>query len=459
MCLLQMSSSSSNSSASTEPWTADKRQKTGNDKHKVPKKICGSYNHTGCKVADCRFVHQYDRWAGANYYFKINSNLQQQKGLIIGSQYPQEFEDLRMRNKDSLTNTELMQLAKMPPLASKGKPTTAKVAETRKKVGPKVSTHESKLAQPVGIDEKSEPAKPKLTREEREASIRAERKEYVDEHLLKAFRKATEEGNYSTLGEMTKTINWEADIDLNIKLVALDLEYQQQVCYMHQELREGKNGQDDRVYHHRFQLLTPGALGAFKPNGPCNQSNVGDLASLLRNLNELMVDEGDDSYVCRSCFQPLYPRKTRRERILCACLRCVSVMYCSPWCREEDAHGHQLSCFLHPAWECEEGTKRRVEEMNAAGLKAQPLVEQKAPAIGAVPGLRVNSRVRPDPAAHLIAEQEIAAQQGVDDDLDVVGVSDEDAKDAAKATAKTDGDTATTKTAIGGMSDVEVAEA
>jgi phosphoglycolate phosphatase-like HAD superfamily hydrolase len=101
-----------------------------------------------------------------------------------------------------------------------------------------------------------------------------------------------------------------------------------------------------------------------------------------------------------------------------------------------------------------------VEEMNATGMKAQPLVEQKAPAIGAVHGLRENSRVRPDPAAHLIAEQEIAAQQqGVDDDLDVVGDSDEDAKAAAKDTAKTEGDTATAKTAIGGISDVDVAEA
>jgi hypothetical protein len=106
--------------------------------------------------------------------------------------------------------------------------------------------------------------------------------------------------------------------------------------------------------------------------------------------------------------------------------------------------------------------------MNAAGLKAQPLVEQKAPAIKVVHEPRESSRVKPDPAAHLIAEQEIAAQQedaarqqGVDDDdnLDIVGNSDEDAKAAAKDTAKTEGDTTTAKTAIGGVSDVEFAEA
>ena len=102
---------------------------------------------------------------------------------------------------------------------------------------------------------------------------------------------------------------------------------------------------------------------------------------------------------------------------------------------------------------------------------------------------RPASRVKPDPAAQLIAEQQNAAQliadrqvtaqlvaeqlaaapqqddaarqQGVDDegDIDVVGDSDEDAKAAAKDTAKTEGDTATAKTAIGGVSDVDDAEA
>jgi hypothetical protein len=117
--------------------------------------------------------------------------------------------------------------------------------------------------------------------------------------------------------------------------------------------------------------------------------------------------------------------------------------------------------------------------MNATGMKAQPLVGQKAPAIEAVHEPRENSRVKPDPAAHLIAEQEMAAQliagpqdaapqqedaarqQGVDDegDIDVVGDSDEDAKAAAKEAAKTNEDTATAKTAIGGVSDVDDAEA
>ena len=461
---------------------ADKRQKANHGKRKTCDKVCGAYNHTGCRVADCRFVHRFDRLAGANYYFKINPKLQQQKGLIPDSQYPREFKDLRLRNKESLTNTELMMLAKMPLLASKVKPTTAKVADSRKKVEPKVSTHESELAQPVGIDEKSEPAKPTLTREEREASIQAERKEYVDEHMLKAFHEASAKRDFTNLESVTKAINEEADIDLNIKMVALELEYQLCIedCYMQQERKEGKNGQDDRVYDHRFQLLTPGALGAFNPSGPCNQSNVGDLALLLRNLNEFMVDEGDDSYVCRFCFRSLYPRKTRRERILCACLRCVSVLYCSPWCRDEDAQGHRFSCFLHPAWECEEGTKRRVEKMNAAGIKAQSLVEQKAPAIEAVHIPRDNSQVNPDPAAHLIAEQQNAAQliaeqlaaapqqddaarqQGVgdEDDINIVGDSDEDAKAAAEDTAKTAAeDTATAKTAVtSGDTDVDTTE-
>jgi hypothetical protein len=266
-----------------------------------------------------------------------------------------------------------------------------------------------------------------------------------------------------------KTINWEADIDMNIKFTALELEYQQctEVGYMQQEKQEGKNGQDDRVYHHRFQLLTPGKLGVFNPGSPCNQSNVDDLALLLRNLNGFMVDEGDDSYVCRFCFRSLYPRKTRRERILCACLRCVSVLYCSPWCREEDAQGHRLSCFSHPAWECEEGTERRVKEMNATGLKAQQLVEQKVPTIEIVQDPKGNSRVKPDAAAHLIAElqtaqlaaaaqqEDAAQQQDVDDDDD--GAAPVGA--VAQATADDDAEQLdATKTVIDGNSVVDITE-
>ena len=518
LCLLQMNSTtttttlastaetSPSSSATTspvaatslakaEPWTAEKRHKVGDGNRRIPsKQTCGAYNHTGCRVTGCRYAHKYDLRAGANFYIKVVLKSKDKKGLIFGSQYPAEFKDLRMRNRESMTNTELVELSKMPPLASKVKSTTAKATDSRKKVGSKVNTHvgskaakqvstdmKSKLAQPVGTDAKSEPTKPKLTREEREAQIRAERKEYVDEKMLKAFHKAqagTQANDWDVLEAERKIINWEADIDMNIKFVALELEFQQctEVCYMQQELREGKGDQDDRVYNHRFELVTPGELGVFNPAAPCNQSNVGDLAILLKNLNELMIDDGDDSYVCRCCFRSLYPRKTRRERILCACLRCVSVLYCNPWCRDEDAQEHRFSCFLRPAWECQEGTKRRVEKMDATGLKAQPLVEHKIPAIELVHDPEGVSWARPDATAQLVAEQKAAqlaaapqqeeTARGDEEEFNVVGDSDDDAKTDTKDTATdakdtaTDAeDTATDKTAIGGESDVVKAEA
>ena len=137
---------------------ADKRQKANDGKRKMSDKICGAYNHTGCKAAaTCRFVHKYDLWAGRYYFLNIVQKLQQQKGLIRDSHYPEEFKDLRMRNKESLTNTELLELAKMPPLASKVKPTTAKVADSRKKVGLKVSIHvKPEAAKQLSTDMKSE---------------------------------------------------------------------------------------------------------------------------------------------------------------------------------------------------------------------------------------------------------------------------------------------------------------
>ena len=185
-------------------------------------------------------------------------------------------------------------------------------------------------------------------------------------------------------------------------------------------------------------------LGVFNPSGPCNQSNVGDLALLLRNLNEFMVDEGDDSYVCRFCFRSLYPRKTRRERILCACLRCVSVLYCSPACRDDDARGHRFSGFLHPAWECEESTRRREQELSAAGISAKPSEEQKIPVIEAMPDLRADPQAPFDAAAQLL------------DDIDIVADDDDDAGRTAKAPRdEAEGQVATKTADEGGNTDVD----
>ena len=471
VCLLQMSSSSSStSSTSTKSWEANKRQKMDHGKrNKISKKICGAYNHTGCTVVGCRFVHQYNLWAGAKYYLHLNLKAQEQKGLNPKSQFPGEFKDLRKRNRESMTKTELKELAEMPPLGSKVKPTTAKVADLSEKaelVGtgmksgleqPVGTDMKSGPEQPVGTDAKSEPVKPKLTRAEREEIFRVERKTYIDERMLEAFQKASLDDSIS-LDAARKAITWEADIDINIKLTALELEYQQNagVCYMQQEKKEGKNGQDDRAYNHRFELVTPGELGVFDSAVPCNESNVGNLAILLKNLNEFMIDDGDDSYVCRSCFRSLYPRKTRRERILCACLRCVSVLYCSPWCRDEDAQEHRFSCFLHPAWECEEGTERRVKEMNAAGLKAQPLVEHKVPVIELVRDENVG--FRPDATAQLIAEQKAsqlaATQQQVVDDDDGAGAAPVGA--VAQAAAEDEAEQQDAKTVTDGSSDVDI---
>ena len=116
--------------------------------------------------------------------------------------------------------------------------------------------------------------------------------------------------------------------------------------------------------------------------------------------------------------------------------------------------------------------------MDATGLKAQPLVEHEIPAIELVHDPEGVSRARPDATAHLVAEQKAAQQaaapqqegtaRGDEEDFNVVGDSDDDAKTAtdakdtateAKDTATDAEDTATDKTAIGGESDVVKAEA
>ena len=126
------------------------KRRRADDAPRIPsKKTCGAYNHTGCgyNAVKCRF--KYDLKAGQNYYKNVVSEMQKQKGLKENCHYPEEFKDLRMRNLESLTTTELETLAKMPHLESKKKPTTAKVeGPPRKKKAKKAIDEESELAKP-----------------------------------------------------------------------------------------------------------------------------------------------------------------------------------------------------------------------------------------------------------------------------------------------------------------------
>ena len=102
---------------------------------------------------------------------------------------------------------------------------------------------------------------------------------------------------------------------------------------------------------------------------------------LLKNLNELVKEDHEDrsdsivAYVCRHCFRSLY--RSSKERRVCACLRCVSVLYCDSGCRDADARDHKFYCFLHPAWECEESARRRVAWLRAAGKTVKPPTEEE----------------------------------------------------------------------------------
>jgi hypothetical protein len=78
-------------------------------------------------------------------------------------------------------------------------------------------------------------------------------------------------------------------------------------------------------------------------------------------------------------------------------------------------------------------TKRRVDEMDAAGISAQPSVEQKAPAIEATHDPRADSRVVSDPAAQLLDE----CSNDCSNDCSIISIpGDDDAKTTEEA-AKT----------------------
>ena len=82
-------------------------------------------------------------------------------------------------------------------------------------------------------------------------------------------------------------------------------------------------------------------------------------------------------------------------------------------------------------------------------------MEQKAPAIVSVPDPREGSRVDPDPAAQLLAEQQQQDDGNGDEDNIVGDSADEDAKPEGGP----DEDTATAKTAdVSGDTDVDITE-
>ena len=186
---------------------------------------------------------------------------------------------------------------------------------------------------------------------------------------------------------------------------------------MQQEMLESKGPQADPVQNHRFRLVPPGALGVYKPDSfNCNQVNKRHLAILLRNLSKMIFINNETrkdaivGYCCKYCRRSLYIPEYRATHVVCTCLRCVSVLYCSAVCRNDDAREHQFSCFLHPGWECEESTKRRLEKMNTAGLKEKVLKDVRIPEIVA--------EARPE-AEQGTAEQGTAEQE---EDLEIVTV-------------------------------------
>ena len=180
---------------------------------------------------------------------------------------------------------------------------------------------------------------------------------------------------------------------------------------MHQELLESKGSQAGSVQEHRFGLVAPGALGVYNPDGPkCNEENKAHLEVLVRNLNKMVKDDNESrsdavaDYLCRHCFRSLY--RSSRHRFICACLRCISVLYCTSECRDVDVRSHRFTCFLHPAWECEESSRRRVAKTRAAGENVKPLKDAKSPEIEA------QEDPREDPDEEVLLDAEDGEDQG-----------------------------------------------
>ena len=76
----------------------------------------------------------------------------------------------------------------------------------------------------------------------------------------------------------------------------------------------------------------------------------------------------------------------------CTCWKCLSVLYCSPQCRNRDQAEHKWSCFLHPAWECKEAQQQRAIIAKAKGQENNTLAEDVPELVGLEQGIQTNGR-------------------------------------------------------------------
>ena len=328
------------------------------------KQPCGAYNYTGCmqSAETCGFSHEYSLLAGTKYYQSLTGQEQAEKGLKLNSRWPKEFQNLRMRNLNSLNQTEQLAYLQLPlEDSSKSSTTTAPVESKKRKRARLKASIDSKVEAPLLVE--SEVQEPMPTKQEREAFLREEAEQALLERMLAATEIACKAKPMRNVTEAERqAIVDEVDAILNLQLAALEEEFAQIA---------------DPVMNHRFGLVASGELGVYRPGSECNTSNKRHMAVLLRNLNEMLKDangrdEQDEAagyYACRFCVRSLYRSEARRKRVICACLRCISVLYCSDWCRFNDAKDHKFSCYLHPAWESPEGTKQRCGRAKS-GVKA-----------------------------------------------------------------------------------------
>ena len=126
-------------------------------------------------------------------------------------------------------------------------------------------------------------------------------------------------------------------------------------CYMQQERKKANACQDAKatvVFRHRYALVAPNSLGPYTT--VYTNRNLRGVNKLIVHLTQALWKQNEEreeatGYKCRYCSRYLYVSIAQfGETIYCACWKCISVIYCSPLCRDHDQQEHKMSCFLHP---------------------------------------------------------------------------------------------------------------
>jgi hypothetical protein len=258
-----------------------------------------------------------------------------------------------------------------------------------------------------------------LSIEDQEAQIRTDCALNIDDMIQREsikFLRQTPRRFMSVADEKSISDSWNQEADEAIATLRAAQEKLTGPCYLQQERKEASASQETKstdVFKHRYTVIPPNSLGPYTL-GYTSRNREG-ANKLMIHLDKVLWTQNEErpatagiSYKCRYCSRSLYvPPSQKGKEIHCTCWKCISVLYCSPTCRDLDKDEHRMSCFVHPGWECKEAEKQRaimaieasksVQEARVAEEKSEVIEQDVDEGVGSDAQNELESEPAPEP--------------------------------------------------------------